>query len=168
MGLLFAATVTEGRVIFGAWAASASRYTTFDLLVPVGIYLALLDRPHVRAPAVRAIGASDRVALDEPPPRRSVLSPRTGWIGLRTARIAILVLIVAQFAVSLPQGIWGGRVNYVYQATAAKVLRNIDHLPDNEVVYYLYIFSNPSFLRHQAKTLERHHLSVFADGAPSS
>jgi hypothetical protein len=168
MGLLFAGTVTEGRVIFGAWAASASRYTTFDLLVPVGIYLALLDRPRPRT-AARTLAASDRVTLDEPPPRGSVLSPRTraGGIGLRAARVAILVLIVAQLAVSLPQGIWGGRASYVYQATGAKVLRNIDHLPNAEVVYYLYIFSNSSFIRRQAKTLQSHHLSVFAGSGQS-
>jgi hypothetical protein len=168
MGLLFAATVTEGRVIFGAWAASASRYTTFDLLVPVGIYLALLERPRARGAADRSVDAVDPIPLGERPPGRLVLSPRTSWIGLRTARIAILLLIVAQFAVSLPQGIRGGRLSYVYQSTGAKVLRNIDHLPNNEVVYFLYIFSKPSFIRQQAKTLERHHLSVFADSAPSS
>ena len=45
VGLLFDAMITEGRVIFGLAAASQSRYTTFDLLVPIGIFLALLVRP---------------------------------------------------------------------------------------------------------------------------
>jgi hypothetical protein len=168
MGLLFAGTVTEGRVIFGAWAASASRYTTFDLLIPVGIYLALLGRSDVRTPASPTVDASDRLAPVEAAPRRPVVSPRTSLLSLRAARIGIAVLIVAQFAVSLPQGIWGARTSYVYQSTGAKVLRNIDHLPNNEVVYFLYIFSKSSFIRHQAKTLEQHHLSVFAGEAPSS
>ena len=45
VGLLFDAMITEGRVIFGLPAAGQSRYTTFDLLVPIGIFLALLVRP---------------------------------------------------------------------------------------------------------------------------
>jgi hypothetical protein len=135
-------------------------------LIPVGIYLALLDRPRRRAPAVPTMGASDRVILAESPPmgrRRAV-----DRIALRSARIAILVVIIAQFAVALPQGIWGARSNYVYQAQGAKVLRNIDHTSNNELVYYLYIFSNSSYIRRQARTLQHHHLSVFASTAPGS
>jgi hypothetical protein len=166
VGLLFAATVTEGRVIFGYWAASASRYTTFDLLIPVGIYLALLDRPRRRAPTIPTDDASDPVLLaaESPPKGRRAIN----GVALRAARIAILVVIIAQFAVSLSQGIRGARSSYVYQAQGARVLRNIDHTPNNQVVYYLYIFSNSSFIRHQARTLQRHHLSVFASAAPGS
>jgi hypothetical protein len=89
-----------------------------------------------------------------------------GAIALRTARIAIVLVIIAQFAVAVPQAIWGARSNYVYQAMGAKVLRNIDHSSNGEVVYYLYVFSNSSYLRRQAETLQRHHLNVFAGGAP--
>ena len=154
MGLLFAATVTEGRVIFGAWAASASRYTTFDLLVPVGIYLALLGR----APAVAPVdgGTPDATTGD---------GTRFSWIerrALPAARAFIGVVIVLQVAVSLPNAIKGARANYVYQAEAVKVLRGIHHTRDAEVVYYLYVFGHAPFIRHQAETLERHHLNVFA------
>ena len=43
-GLLFAALTTTGRVSFTLWAATGSRYTTFDLLIPAGCYLVLLER----------------------------------------------------------------------------------------------------------------------------
>jgi hypothetical protein len=152
LGLLFAATVTEGRVIFGAWAASASRYTTFDLLVPVGIYLALLGRPRMTVDAPGAAAASTG-------------SDRIGWIQQRAvpaARVFIGLVIVQQVAVSIPNGIKGARDNYVYQAQAAQVLRNIRHTPDAQVVYFLYVFGHAPFIRRQAAILQRHHLSVFA------
>jgi hypothetical protein len=44
-GLLFAALITEGRSVLGPVEASASRYTTFDLLIPMGILLVLVGRP---------------------------------------------------------------------------------------------------------------------------
>ena len=44
-GLLFAATIAVGRTSWGLWAAGASRYTTFDLLIVIGCYLAILERP---------------------------------------------------------------------------------------------------------------------------
>ena len=47
------------------------------------------------------------------------------------------------------------------------MLRTIDQQPDHNVVYYLYIFSNAYVLRRQAKTLQQHHLSVFAGGPGS-
>ena len=43
-GFSFAVLTTIGRVSFTVWAASGSRYTTFDLLIPAGCYLALLER----------------------------------------------------------------------------------------------------------------------------
>ena len=45
-GLLFAASITEGRSQQGLWAASQSRYTTYDLLILVGIYLTVLGSSH--------------------------------------------------------------------------------------------------------------------------
>ena len=43
-GLLFAGAVTQGRLTKGYVTAGASRYTTFDLLILVGIYLSLFGR----------------------------------------------------------------------------------------------------------------------------
>ena len=42
-GLLFALSLTEDRVIFGVKAAAQSRYTTNDILVLAGIYMATLS-----------------------------------------------------------------------------------------------------------------------------
>jgi hypothetical protein len=168
MGLLFAATVTEGRVIFGYVSASASRYTTFDLLVPVGVYLALLDRPDSSARVLRWVRSRTRpVRVDQSAGTggESVTAER---IGLRVARFVIVAVIVMQFAFSFPNGIRGSRTNYTYQAKSAVVLRTIDKQSNSFVVYYLYIFSNASYIRRQARTLQQHHLSVFANSEPGS
>ena len=44
-GLGFAVIVTQGRSFLGTVEASSSRYTTFDLLILIGVYLTLLQRP---------------------------------------------------------------------------------------------------------------------------
>ena len=168
MGLLFAATVTWGRVIFGYAAASASRYTTFDLLVPVGIYLALLDRPD--SPSRVLLWVRSRyggVRVDQSAGTSGEPVP-VERIGLRVARFVIAAVIVMQFAFAFPNGIRGSRSNYTYQARGAVVLRTIDQRPNVEVVYYLYILSNASYIRRQARTLQQHHLSVFAHAEPGS
>ena len=48
VGLLFDAMITEGRLIFGYVGASGSRYTTMDLLVPIGIYVTFIRPPEIR------------------------------------------------------------------------------------------------------------------------
>lgn len=164
MGLLFAATVTQGRIIFGFGAASASRYTTFDILVLTGIYLTLLDRP----------GLGPGRENGDPNPasgsgvRTSAVSAVSQWfgrIGLPVARIAVIVLIVVQVAFSVPNGLRGSQSSLAYQTQGAQVLQNIDHENNARVVYYLYVFSYAEFIRRQAATLKEHHLNVFADGS---
>ena len=162
-GLLFVAIITEGRIIFGAWSATASRYTTMELLVPVGIYLALLGP----MPVPRGRAEEDRP--EDAATRRWRSIDR--W-ALPVVRGLLALLIVAQVAVSIPNAIRGARDNFEYQTTASQVLRNIGHLPNGEVVYFLYVYSNAPFLRRQAAILKRHHLSLFADvtspGSPAS
>ena len=62
-GLLFAATITLGRTSWGLWAAGASRYTTFDLLILTGCYLAVLDRPSIAIKAGKGIRARSTALL---------------------------------------------------------------------------------------------------------
>lgn len=156
-GLLFVLVITEGRMIFGAWSAGASRYTTMELLVLVGMYLALLG-PLPAGGRVWPWGAGGADNDDPATPRRRTIDR---W-AVPVLRCFVALVIVAQGAVSIPNGITGARSNYVYQSQAAQVLRNINHLPNGEVVYFLYVYSNASYLRRQAAILERYHLSVFA------
>src|SRR5581483_6999960 len=94
-GFLFAALITEGR-FFGVWVASASRYTTFDLLIPVGIYLALLSR---RSSSSRItsrpgeVGGARVSAVGRKIPVRLVM---------KCAGVVMALIIVIQIIVSLP------------------------------------------------------------------
>jgi hypothetical protein len=161
-GLLFAIMITEGRIVFGYFAAAASRYTTMDLLVPIGIYLTLLDRRVVaRAPSMEpATGAAEPLLVRI----RAWPAQVSSWADarvLRGAQMLIVALVAVQVVVGLPQGLTAERANFVYQSESAHVLRTIDHQPDPVVVYYLYVFSSAPYLRAQAKTLEHYHLSIF-------
>jgi len=164
MGLLFAAMVTKGRMVFGDWAGSQSRYVTFDLMVPLGAYLAILGRRarrgsgvggvwdgHVPASGLRSIG--------------SVLSRLPAW-GDRYALVGIRAVVgcvlVVQLAVSIPNGISNGRQTHAYDLNAANVLRHYQTTPDQALVFYLNFFAKPDFVRSRARYMQTHNLSLFA------
>ncbi len=149
-GLLFVCTLTGGRIIFGYAAASQSRYTTYDLLIPIGILLALLERPcSAKLTAVRR----SRWRRIE-----TLLEGR----GLALARWVLGLAIVTQVAVGLPYGIDKARFNYTYQVRSVQVMKNIDHSPDALVQYYLDVFAPAPYIRRQIRFAQLHHLSVFA------
>ena len=167
-GVLFAAMITQGRLIFPLLsAASFSRYTTFDLLILVGIFLAVLDRPsRVRsdvAPDTTSGQATTGSVLAEQ------VGSRTGRRWDRVAlvpfvRVAVVIAIAVQIPVGVYYGIRGARVNHAQFVEAAATLRNIDHVPNSGLTSPLLVFKSGAFIRQQAHTLQQHHLSVFADG----
>jgi hypothetical protein len=146
VGLLFSVLVTLGRAFGGIGAASESRYTTYTLLTPVGIYLILLQLSRV--------------------PRQSVLrrwvSQPTGKIPIRTMGWALVVIVTAQVAFGIHFGSHLAYVTYTEKAEAQHVLQNINHESDGEVRFNLNIFQSAPSLREQARILQEHHLSVFA------
>jgi hypothetical protein len=169
-GLLFAATVTQGRLIYGYLSASQSRYTTFDLLILVGVYLTLLGTPRV-GQAGEPSGPKPKTRLvPVPVPVRALSSAydraQRGW--LKVARWIVIGVVLVQIVAGLVNGLPGARGNYVYKSEGAKILRNLDHSSDSEVEYYLYIFESASWIRSQARIAEEHRLSLFDDsGSPT-
>jgi hypothetical protein len=170
VGLLFDALITEGRLIFGYVGASGSRYTTMDLLVPIGIYLTLLDRsPRIRPPTPGV--ARPTFAMHSDHRLRWLPVTMSRWADryvLLAARAVILAIILVQVAIGLPNGLHGARSNYVYQAKGAHVLLTINHQNDGAVVQYLYVFRSAPWIRRQVRILAHYHLSLFAPGAGSS
>jgi hypothetical protein len=167
-GLLFAAMTTQGRAFLGLGAASFSRYTTFDILVLVGIYLALLDRKRVHS--VRA-DLMDNSSASEPSSTSVQPEPIArgagGWVdrvALPCARIVLLAAILVQIPLGIHYGLQGGKNQYAFNLKGATVLRNIDQASNSEVRYYLYFLEPVSTVREQARVLEEHHLSLFANG----
>ena len=161
-GLLFDAMITEGRVIFGLPAASQSRYTTFDLLVPIGIFLALLVRPNLgtdpRPQPSDAEGIASQVI------RQGQSGP--GWIdkvAMPVARWTLAVIIVVQITSGLHFGLPRARELHASSEVAAHVLRNIDNTTDSTVEFPLDPFYPEAFVRQQARIAQKHHLSLFAN-----
>lgn len=139
-GTLFAALTTAGRAANGLSAAGASRYVTFDLLILVGCYLAILD------------GRSERAGANG-----------VRWGARTTVTVAILIVVVLGTRNGLAQAV-GWRQTF---SAAADVTVNIDEVPDGVVEAALYPvgYGRVAFIRHAAQTAESRRLSVFATSA---
>jgi hypothetical protein len=157
-GLLFDALITQGRLFLLYFAASASRYTTNDVLVLAGIYLVALDRSASRQrvavrPRVKAPGQPVQVLAVI---RRSVDQiDRIPWRRIALAAIAVQVVFSVSFSFSGARGLHNDEVQ------AAKITRNIDHEPTGVVEFDLYFVRKAKWLREQTQFLRDHHLSQF-------
>ena len=112
-GLLFAATVTQGRVIYGYVSAGQSRYTTFDLLVLVGVYLTLLGR-HPLSIRATDMSIESGSAVNASAPARFV-SGAFRWMGTTGLKIVewiVAGLIVTQIIFGLYCGLPAAKRNY--------------------------------------------------------
>jgi hypothetical protein len=154
-GLLFAATVTQGRSWNGYPGASWSRYTTFDLLILMGIYLALLGRIPL---AFLANGTAAKTEAQSP----QYAVSRLRRIGLAVAGCLSGVIIALQIPLGIHNGLDGARVFYSQEVTAQGVLRGIDHTTNGAIILNLDLFEPPSLVRKQAHILRSHHLSIFS------
>lgn len=167
VGLIFVGTVAAGRGFFGYYGASQSRYTTYDLLIPIGILLALLGRPTLRKDLVGS-RAQPEGGLREESPRQRFGDGIFAWVDRVAAHMAcwvIAIIVVLQVVFGFHYGIEGARTTYAYDVRAAHVLRNIDRSSNEEVALSLDIFSSVPFIRHQARIAQLHHLSVFANSS---
>ncbi|MGD0392013.1 MAG: hypothetical protein ABSC41_05160 [Acidimicrobiales bacterium] len=162
-GLGFAVIVTQGRAFLGTVEASGSRYTTFDLLILIGVYLTLLQPPLLGSNTAppRPQGG------DEMAPN---LYPRlAGWMrrsGFKWAQAVVVCAIVLQVAIGVPNGLQNARLQHANQVHAAYVLRTIGHRKNTEIARYLDAFDNNVYIRAQARTAKRLRLSLFATLPP--
>jgi hypothetical protein len=139
-GLLFAATFTEGRVLPG-WGANAGlRYATYDLLILVGCYMALLCRP-----------TSGRMAR--------------GCVGvpLVVIRAVLAGAICLQVALGIDNGLAGARNWHQSQLLAADFTVNINDIPKDVNSTFVPGFPpDMSYVRRMTEVARTHHLSLFA------
>ncbi len=150
-GLLFAASVTEGRAAFALWAPS--RYSTCGLIAVAGCYLVLLDRSEVgvRRPAGKLLSGV------------SSAPHGAGWWAIaRTACwVAVLVAVAAVVLYGNGHGYASAKSWSADQKQVADITVNHERatpgLLDSAVLK-----GNPSLSRELVQTLEDHHLSVFA------
>ena len=140
-GLLFAVTITAGRVSAGLDAGGASRYTTFDLLTLVGCYFVLLAR--------RGAAATDR-RLD-----KVLWWTSRGIVGAGVSLTLVLGTINGLDDASSWQSA---------QIRAARTVANIQGASDSMVERVLNV--NPYYVpdtRHLAAFARQDHLSLFAN-----
>jgi len=161
-GLLFGATVTQGRVSVGLSAASQSRYSTFTLLALVGLYLFVLER--VMLPRMTRKAASRSTEPSESHRGDSNRAPPLGPVVL-VVSVIIIVIVCLQVSIGLRTGLAGARADHAAQIQGARVVSNIDKYPDLVVVGSLGEFESVAFIRRMAALAQLHRLSLFATGA---
>ncbi len=161
-GLLFCAFMTLGRAWFGQSLAGWSRYTTYDLLVLVGCYMVVLNRPAQHAP--RSVRKLERQSWAVPKDIRSAGRPRD-----ETIRIGVAVFLTAAIALQVLLGTVSGlsqaRAWYESQIVAADLTVNIDKAPDYLIGSALCQDFCFSFIRQDIHFARVHHLSLFATSA---
>ncbi len=165
-GLLFAAMVTDGRVTGGLPAASQSRYRTFDLLIVVGIYMALLEQWTLRwrTKEEAVIGKAEESESSEFPRTASSLG-HSMQRAFPLLAIIVIVIVMLQVAVGVQTGLAGARSDFTGGVLGARVVVNINRYPDGFVVGTLGEFESADFIRQMAQIAKVHHLSLFATDA---
>jgi hypothetical protein len=149
-GVLFAATVTQGRAWFALWAPS--RYSTCGLLILGGCYLVALDRP---PPWDRlAIGAT---AAGDRPERRSVIANTVLWVGLA-------VVICLQVIFGTGHGLASAKSWSEAQKEVADITVNVDEA-SNILVQSELLRGSPLVSRQLVHAMRLHRMSLFATGA---
>jgi hypothetical protein len=156
-GLLFAASITSGRTAYGIWYSDSSRYTTFDLLIVVGTYLAVLEgRPsHGTMPLANPVGS--RIGTVRRVRDRFLFTMRL----IVSATILLLVVVGTGNGIAQARA-WQQKLTYASQVTA-----NIDKAPDDLVSAVLYPLplDDVGFVRHMAAIAKADSMSLFSTGA---
>jgi hypothetical protein len=137
-GLLFALSTTYGRSWGGAAAASASRYTTYDLLVIVGAYLTYMGTPRWADRSWRSSRTASR---------------------LLGAMLGFLIALVAVFG--FVNGIRWARSSGVLVTAAVTV--DINHVPGPVIRRFLEPALPAEQLQEDDKVLAAHGLSLYSD-----
>lgn len=176
-GLLFGVLTTQGRGFYGTWGASQGRYVTYDLLVPMGSYLALLGALASGRTTASGRGGSQWVGDpdgDGSAPWRAspaISRLRSAW-GRRlpprrwvTAALGVMIALTAvQVAVGTHEGLTAARTRKALSEKVASVALSIDREPDPLVTRYLYPGGSATWLRRQAAFARRQRLGPFRSG----
>jgi hypothetical protein len=159
-GLLYAGSLTFGRIGFGFNHAGLSAYTTYTLLIPVGCYLSLLGQRE----RFREELALLMPRLDQKSWRQAAEPPRRGRGAASLAVCgALAVVICFQVVSGTASGVTNARAGRAFELTGARILANINRTPDALVERFLAAggYESATFIRRMASVAEVHHLSLF-------
>ncbi len=171
-GLMFAALMTVGRAAGGLSVASTSRYTTFDLLIPVGCYLTLLGQlKHGRTepagvPVPEPVGHRTAPDGTSPPPPVSDGGRRPRWprVSPAIAIAVVLAAIAGQLLVGTFEGLANARGWYEAQVVTADVTANSAKAPKSLLANTLLPTCNCLFAAQLPQLIQvarEHRLSLF-------
>lgn len=154
-GLLFAAITTQGRLATGMPTADGSRFTTFELLILVGTYFALLD-----GLTGNRVPRASRRAVNRPSSRHYV----------RVIVRATLIIICLQVALGIENGLIGARAHHASFRMEAYELVHINEYSDYTLSggFPFGVTSGTEVetnIRRLAEVAKAHHLSLFASTA---
>jgi hypothetical protein len=152
-GFLFDALITQGRFWTGYFGASSSRYTTYDVLVLVGIYLTVLGRAKGEV-VERDHGWQSHRAI-------VWIKTQIGRIDRRVILRLAIAAIIIQVVVGVDTALPNIRQFHKLFVNAQEVTGNIRHEPGAIVTGSLYYVRAPDWLRAETQFLQRHHLSQF-------
>ena len=141
----FDALVLVGRLPLGLVSAGASRYTTYNLCLLVGLWLASLH-------LVRR-----RVAPQGSPPSSS--APML-WLGAAL----VAVIVGCQLGGDVPAGLSGGARARAQRVAGAHLLLDLARAPDSALAADLF-FPSGQYVRVWTGVLRRHRWSLFS-GTP--
>jgi hypothetical protein len=151
-GLLFAGTTTIGRIVPGSPARQAGdgRYTTFSLLIVVGSYLALIDRPLLA---------------------NKVLTGRPRRLATKLPAVALVAVLVA-IGLQVVLGTWGGILQarhwHASEEAIADVTANIQQASWYSVYTLLsYPGPAPPAIRQLTFVARNDHLALFGTSLAS-
>jgi hypothetical protein len=139
VGLAFALMTTYGRAVGGPQAASASRYTTFDLLIPVGAYLIYIGDLRGSRNSVLPHGASRVVGV---------------LLGVVIALVAVMGLV---------NGVRWARAYNQDLSFDAVIMADGNRIPGPILPKQLYAAESESQLRQGIDLLATRKLTFFAD-----
>jgi hypothetical protein len=168
-GLLFALSIATGRsTLIGLWYAGTSRYTTFDLLVLVGVYLALLGRvPPLRARR-RSLSLTDDQEGERVPGLVTLarkVKREDGSLGV-IVRGSLAIVFCVQVILGLLSGLAGGRSTHQVGLATEDVIVNVKQAPDS-VIERTYFGPDVTFARQMALVAVKLRLSFLASTAGS-
>jgi hypothetical protein len=167
-GLLFAATITQGRAWFW-FLPYQPRYTTYDLLILVGCYLALLDRfpfrlspersPKITLPAIRAYLPG---RLSGQPSNTQDQKEQGRSLARAVVRTVLISAICLQVILGTSKGLTSAKSWSENQKVAADIAVNANGASNTLMTE---LVKNPVQSRQLVTLMRSHHLSLFATNA---
>jgi hypothetical protein len=160
--LFFDIINTLGRSGFGIGSAFSSRYTIFNILGVIGIYLSFLSITGAVQKSEIGRKKNKIRALNKNNKRTASINVKKQANTIKSVCLIILLLIfLSQIALSYPYGLLSGKNCKTQRTEGAYALLNYEKASDNTIERTLY--PNAERLKELASICEKYKLNVFSN-----